>query len=474
MIYGYARVSTNGQDLAQQLAQLSAARCVKIYREKISGATAERPQLKRAIGALNDGAVLMVTATDQLARNTRDLLNILHAVKEAGAGFRSLAEPMVDTTSQFVEVIIAVLWIAASWERERISYNKCFSENLQADVNVLPLSYDEVIQGKILSIRSSLRRLVEAVRKPDQDPPDDVFRAMLEQSADVICHVENGAFLYVSPSAAQRFGWDPLALVGTDPLNQVHEDDRVVVANMIARLISGQEVSPSSQCRAICGDGSSRWCESTASIRFDDAGGHRAVLVLRDIADRKRIEEELNSMALQDSLTGLANRRAFDQTLDREWKRTIRDSGEMALLMLDLDYFKQFNDYYGHQVGDDCLRAVAACVQEHARRPGDMACRYGGEEIAVILGATGADAALKIAETLCSAIADLAIPHEQSSCSRHVTASIGAATAIARIGGSIRMPESLLQAADHALYKAKAAGRGRVEQALLIAPSGQP
>ncbi|WP_140419318.1 recombinase family protein, partial [Sphingobium sp. Z007] len=104
MIYGYARVSTTGQDLAQQIAQLTDAGCVKIYREKISGANAERPQLKRAIGALDDGDVLMVTATDRLARNTRDLLNILHAVKEAGAGFRSLAEPMVDTTSQFAEV----------------------------------------------------------------------------------------------------------------------------------------------------------------------------------------------------------------------------------------------------------------------------------------------------------------------------------------------------------------------------------
>lgn len=121
MIYGYARVSTNSQDLAQQLAQLTAAGCVKIYREKISGATTERPQLKRAIGSLDDGDVLMVTATDRLARNTRDLLNILHAVNEAGAGFRSLAEPMVDTTSQFAEVIIAVLGIAASWERERIT-----------------------------------------------------------------------------------------------------------------------------------------------------------------------------------------------------------------------------------------------------------------------------------------------------------------------------------------------------------------
>jgi DNA invertase Pin-like site-specific DNA recombinase len=120
MIYGYARVSSTGQDLTQQLAQLDAAGCTKVYREKVSAATAERPQLKRAIGALDAGDVLMVTATDRLARNTRDLLNILHAVKEAGAGFRSIAEPMVDTTSQFAEVIIAVLGIVASWERQRI------------------------------------------------------------------------------------------------------------------------------------------------------------------------------------------------------------------------------------------------------------------------------------------------------------------------------------------------------------------
>jgi DNA invertase Pin-like site-specific DNA recombinase len=121
MIYGYARVSSNGQDLAQQLAQLDAAGCTKVYREKVSAATAERPQLKRAIGALDAGDVLMVTSTDRLARNTRDLLNILHTVKEAGAGFRSIAEPMVDTTSQFAEVVIAVLGIAASYERQRIT-----------------------------------------------------------------------------------------------------------------------------------------------------------------------------------------------------------------------------------------------------------------------------------------------------------------------------------------------------------------
>jgi DNA invertase Pin-like site-specific DNA recombinase len=121
MIYGYARVSSTGQDLAQQLAQLDAVGCTKIYREKVSAATAERSQLKRAIGALDAGDVLIVTSTDRLARNTRDLLNILHTVKEAGAGFRSIAEPMVDTTSQFADVIIAVLGVAASYEQHRIT-----------------------------------------------------------------------------------------------------------------------------------------------------------------------------------------------------------------------------------------------------------------------------------------------------------------------------------------------------------------
>src|SRR3546814_14326222 len=122
MIYGYARVSSNGQDLAQQLAQLDAAGCTKIYREKVSAATAERHQLKRAIGALDAGDVLMVTATDRLARNTRDLLNILHAVKEAGSGFRSIAAPMLDTTSQFSVFVIVLMGIDLESEscRERV------------------------------------------------------------------------------------------------------------------------------------------------------------------------------------------------------------------------------------------------------------------------------------------------------------------------------------------------------------------
>jgi diguanylate cyclase (GGDEF)-like protein/PAS domain S-box-containing protein len=302
---------------------------------------------------------------------------------------------------------------------------------------------------------------------------DAAFRSLIEHSADVICHLVDGRFTYISPSASRIFGWDPQAMVGTDGMNLVYEEDLPIIEGVFARLFSEQADQARSQVRVVCGDGSTKWAETSAQIDHERAGGAEIVLVIRDITDRKRLETELEALALQDGLTGLANRRHFDQTLDRVWRNTLNQGGEMALLLLDVDHFKQFNDSYGHQAGDDCLRAIAGCVREHVRHPGNLACRYGGEELAVILSEPGPNAAFDLAEKIRSAIAALALPHETSSSGSYVTVSIGVATAIARVGGSIRMPESLLQAADHALYKAKAGGRNRVERTVLIAPSDQ-
>ena len=119
-IYGYARVSTDAQDLANQLAQLSAAGCSKTYREKVSGATAERPQLKRLLKALFPGDVVIVAAVDRLSRDTTDLLTLARDIQQAGAGLRSLAEPVLDTTGDFAEVVLAMLGVAAKLERRRI------------------------------------------------------------------------------------------------------------------------------------------------------------------------------------------------------------------------------------------------------------------------------------------------------------------------------------------------------------------
>jgi diguanylate cyclase (GGDEF)-like protein/PAS domain S-box-containing protein len=320
--------------------------------------------------------------------------------------------------------------------------------------------------------RSTLRRLLRHDPASGENAQDTMFRRVVEQSADVICRVVDGRFCYVSPSAAEIFGWEPQALLGTDGLHSIHEDDRHIIEEAIAGLMSGPQSRALSQVRAICGDGSLKWVETTAQIETSDSISE-IILVMRDVTDRKQLEEELAALALQDGLTGLANRRAFDQAFDREWKRTLRTGGEMALVLLDLDCFKQFNDLYGHQAGDDCLRIVGTCIREIASRPADMACRYGGEEIVVILGSTGLDGALQIAGEMRSRVADLQIPHQGSACTDRVTVSIGVATAIARAGGSMNMPEGLLQAADHALYKAKAGGRNRVEQSILIAPSEQ-
>ena len=193
--------------------------------------------------------------------------------------------------------------------------------------------------------------------------------------------------------------------------------------------------------------------------------------MLRDITTRKQLEEELAKLALQDALTGLANRRSFDQALEREWDRTVREEGQMALLLIDIDQFKLFNDEYGHQAGDDCLRSVATCIRSQLSRSTDTAFRYGGEEMAVVLGGTGREGAMEVALRLRQAVIALSIPHARSSAARHVTISIGVATAVSRDGGSMRMPEGLLQAADHALYRAKAEGRNQVSEALLFAPA---
>ena len=121
MIYGYARVSTDAQDLTGQLAQLKAAGCEKVFREKITGATADRPQLRKLMAALAHGDVVIISAVDRLSRDTTDLLVIARDMQRAGAGLRSLAEPVVDTTSDFAELVLAMLGLAATLERRRIA-----------------------------------------------------------------------------------------------------------------------------------------------------------------------------------------------------------------------------------------------------------------------------------------------------------------------------------------------------------------
>ncbi len=217
-------------------------------------------------------------------------------------------------------------------------------------------------------------------------------------------------------------------------------------------------------------DGSTAWMEVSARVVRDPVTGEEAetVLGMRDVSELKDLEERLSRLALTDGLTGLSNRRAFDESLDREWLRTLREGSQMSLLILDLDRFKEFNDRYGHQKGDDCLHAVAAAVRS-AIRATDTACRYGGEEIAVILPAAGSAGASRVAEAVRAAIEALDFPHERNRDYGPITASVGAATALSQHGGTMRMPEALLLAADDALDKAKHLGGNCIATTLLVA-----
>jgi diguanylate cyclase (GGDEF)-like protein len=195
---------------------------------------------------------------------------------------------------------------------------------------------------------------------------------------------------------------------------------------------------------------------------------------LRD-SDRAKAEE-LRRLSTIDPLTGIANRRAFEEALDQEWRRMMRHSMPLSLLLIDVDYFKRFNDSYGHVAGDQCLRRVAQALARLARRAGDLAARYGGEEFAVLLPHTDIAAARRLGELMCAAVREQEIPHEGSAVAPFVTISIGVAC-IANLpqsaGAQARDVAAdgspgvagavlLIETADRALYEAKFAGRNRV------------
>ena len=190
-----------------------------------------------------------------------------------------------------------------------------------------------------------------------------------------------------------------------------------------------------------------------------------SLLFRRELRRRQDVEaclraaaERLSILASTDVMTGLGNRRAFEAALDREWWRAVRQGLPMALLMLDVDSFKAFNDHYGHQAGDQVLKRIAGCMARSVGRSGDLAARYGGEEFVILLPETNAAGALAVADRIREDIEGLDIQHHRSFCGR-VTASIG--VAVVRPQAADR-PDMLVEAADKALYTAKSAGRNRV------------
>ena len=311
-------------------------------------------------------------------------------------------------------------------------------------------------------------RLVIQVRLRDQKDAanresEQQYRLLADASTDVIIKLgPDGRRKYVSPACERILGYHPLELLEGHPRDLVHPDDwRRIEATTEEILHAGY--APPVSYRIRRKDGIYIWVETEGRC-LEKGQGY--VVAIRDITARKHVEallhqanNHLQRQVMLDGLTGIANRRYFDQTFQKEFRRASRNNSPLGLLMIDVDHFKTFNDLYGHPAGDSCLLAIAGAVAAQMRRPGDFIARYGGEEFVVLLPDTDLNGAAEMAGRIAGAIRRLDITHAGNTPSI-ATVSIGVATsAPPRPGDS---EAELLEAADTALYQAKANGRNRV------------
>jgi diguanylate cyclase (GGDEF)-like protein/PAS domain S-box-containing protein len=307
------------------------------------------------------------------------------------------------------------------------------------------------------------------------------YRMLAENSSDMVFQLDRDLVRrYVSPACRELLGYEPEEMLGVKPLSMAHPDDAGRLELVFQTLKTGRATHQSIVNRIRHRDGSWVWVEARfRAIRDSETGAMTGIIgAVRDISARKAVEDELalanrrlQILASQDGLTGLANRRAFDETLAKERLRARREQTILALIMIDVDWFKTFNDLYGHPAGDDCLRRVGGAIAGAILRPADLAARYGGEEFVVLLPNTDEDGAVMIGERIGNAIMELGIPHD-ANINGIVTVSAG----VAAMAGGEGTAETLVENADHALYRAKKFGRNVVMAATGALPyaTGNP
>jgi len=289
------------------------------------------------------------------------------------------------------------------------------------------------------------------------------FRMLAEGSSDMVTRIGlDERIQYVSPSSARIVGWSPQQLVGTPALAGVNQEDLPHVRQLVAAMKRGETEEARVTYRTRRREKSEVWIESTLRVTRKVGGEIDGVIAIsRDVTQQKDLEEKLEALAIEDGLTGLANRRRFDERLADEWKRAARERASLGLLMIDLDHFKKYNDEYGHLAGDECLRSVARILAAEAQRNTDLAARFGGEEFAVLLPNIDGAGCARIGEKIRRALHEAALPHAPNHPFGRVTVSVGGAVwrpAEERAAA----PDSLIEAADRALYAAKNGGRNRL------------
>jgi diguanylate cyclase (GGDEF)-like protein/PAS domain S-box-containing protein len=296
-----------------------------------------------------------------------------------------------------------------------------------------------------------------------------IYQTLLESTRAIPWSIDwaTTRFTYIGPQIEPLLGWTAESwLTVQDWAERIHEDERERVVNF---CVSQSQAGCDHECdyRALRPDGTYVWIRDVVHVvRNADGSPKQLVGFMFDISERKLAEEqvldlqrELKELSFKDGLTGVPNRRLFDETFEREWAAALTERKPLSLVMIDIDCFKQFNDNYGHVMGDDCIKRVSARLAKIVTRPRDFLARYGGEEFVLLLPNTNEDGARHVAELCRLAIEEEGIAHEHSSARDTVTVSAGVGTLIPDARSS---PREFVRSVDAELYRAKQLGRNRV------------
>lgn len=296
-----------------------------------------------------------------------------------------------------------------------------------------------------------------------------VYKTLLESTRAIPWKIDWATmrFAYIGPQIGDLLGWEPSSWITVDDwASRIHEEDRQRVVDFcVSQSIAG--IDHEADYRALTRGGDYVWIRDVVHVvRKEDGSVDSLIGFMFDISERKKTEQqlvllqrELEEMSFKDGLTGVANRRRFDFIMDLEWGNARRNKQPMSLIMLDIDYFKQYNDHYGHLQGDSCLKLVASTLSKVATRARDFLGRFGGEEFVFILPETNAKSAMKIAERCRDMLAKAQIPHEESQVDQVLTASFGVSTIIPCHEDEM---QAFIETVDRRLYQAKQKGRDRI------------
>lgn len=298
-----------------------------------------------------------------------------------------------------------------------------------------------------------------------EDDPS-VYKTLLESTKAIPWKIDWNTltFAYIGPQIEELLGWEPSSWVGVqDWAARMHEEDRDRVVNFCVSQ-SQAGVDHEADYRALTKDGRFVWIRDVVHVVRKPNGEVDSLIgFMFDITERKQTEQklmdlqkELEQLSFKDGLTGLANRRKFDLSMEIEWRNAKRTGQPLSLIMVDIDYFKQYNDHYGHLQGDDCLKAVSKVLNECALRARDFVARFGGEEFVLVLPESNAEAAAAVAGHCREAIAKLHIPHAKSSISKTLSISLGVGTIVP---GPQDQLLDFINKVDRRLYMAKQNGR---------------